>query len=189
MHQAVPDEALAALPVHTHHSPKKSSPAAASGGAPAGHGALSFLQLNKGTRRPKLLVPLHQGADLEPLPLRLQPCSLQQIITATPESHRAWGAGDSEEPLCSVCLETFVHGCKVRPSSDLSQGCAAEWLWYRPRHERCFPQPTHTHTHHPSPPQVMRLPCHHEFHEQCFTPWVRLKGFKVVCPVCKKFVF
>ena len=32
---------------------------------------------------------------------------------------------------------------------------------------------------------VMTLPCIHQFHESCITPYLRPRGARVVCPVCK----
>ena len=36
---------------------------------------------------------------------------------------------------------------------------------------------------------VMTLPCIHQFHELCITPYMTQKGSRAVCPVCKTPVF
>ncbi|KAG2484230.1 hypothetical protein HYH03_016965 [Edaphochlamys debaryana] len=36
---------------------------------------------------------------------------------------------------------------------------------------------------------VMTLPCLHQFHASCITPWLRQKGLHASCPMCKTPVF
>ncbi|EFJ50997.1 hypothetical protein VOLCADRAFT_38241, partial [Volvox carteri f. nagariensis] len=32
---------------------------------------------------------------------------------------------------------------------------------------------------------VMTLPCLHQFHAACVTPWLRQQGLYATCPMCK----
>lgn len=38
-------------------------------------------------------------------------------------------------------------------------------------------------------PQILSLPCRHQFHEECVTQWLRFKGAGATCPNCKGTVF
>lgn len=40
-----------------------------------------------------------------------------------------------------------------------------------------------------SAPQILSLPCGHEFHADCVTQWLRFKGAAATCPNCKHAVF
>jgi hypothetical protein len=37
--------------------------------------------------------------------------------------------------------------------------------------------------------EVLSLPCRHQFHEDCITPWLRQQGAGATCPMCKSCVF
>lgn len=38
-------------------------------------------------------------------------------------------------------------------------------------------------------PQILTLPCRHNYHETCVTQWLRYKGINATCPLCKDQVF
>ena len=135
---------------------------------------------------------------------------LAEIVPAAPAPRAAAtfeSEGEEEAPLCSVCLEEFedgaqvglqglLHACGmvlVTSSSDSEQvfcGCAAG--------NRLSPSVSS-----PPPPtrlprsplllllllQILSLPCRHQYHAECVTQWLRLKGLGATCPNCKGTVF
>ena len=113
------------------------------------------------------------------------------------DAQAAAGVDDEEEdddsPVCSVCLDAFVDGAEVGgwevgsvmgtpPLTLAGVGALCCMHAASPSSEQSAP---------PRPPaQILSLPqCSHQYHADCVTQWLRLKGLDATCPNCKSLVF
>jgi hypothetical protein len=125
----------------------------------------------------------HSHAEIVPLPTVALP--LLRRATVSSES-----VSEDEAPLCSVCLEDFEDGAQVGGrlggrgvvGAGLDCVLCSSHAALSPLHLTCSPSP-------PSPLQILSLPCRHQYHAECVTQWLRLKGVSATCPNCKGTVF
>lgn len=159
---AVPQQRLAALPVHVHqgtptHKRIQRVPFCGSisrralfGSARAPTAAAAASEIESAADAYGEITPASCGAPgCAGVPDRdggaMMPVLVEEIVECA-ESRD--GAGDDDAPLCAVCLEAFEDG-----------------------------------------EEVMSLPCRHEFHCSCMMPWFNSKGLQASCPVCKAVIF
>lgn len=170
------DELLEQLPVHAYKRPTGSlltAPAAASTSSrTSGSGSAS----SSGT----------DDTSLGEVPARAQQQSVQaasheqalgiQVFSADDDcSQQALGRPHHSHkglpPHACTHFPSAHDGCGASCSGDDSLVCAI-----------CLDSVT-------CGQQVVTLPCAHQFHAACVTPWLRQGGINALCPMCKTAVF
>ncbi|PHH58900.1 hypothetical protein CDD81_4172 [Ophiocordyceps australis] len=122
-----------------------------------------------------------------PSPSSVSPMTplLQQSPTRPrPRSRTTTGIPQSENFLCpnpaSPTPESSARTCGRREREKASGAPSAEWRKYMGRQVECV---VCLEEYVDGVSRVMSLPCGHEFHADCITPWLTTR--RRTCPICK----
>ncbi|KAL2180747.1 uncharacterized protein P884DRAFT_216256 [Thermothelomyces heterothallicus CBS 202.75] len=105
---------------------------------------------------------------------------LQSSSESQPQSHAVTGTSDSGEP---VSAHSSSQANRAPSRGKNSRGISSEWKKYMGRQVECV---VCLEEYIDGVSRVMSLPCGHEFHAECITPWLTTR--RRTCPICKNDV-